>query len=312
MARRSLCFLTNPCFVSTRGPTGWRDEGDPTHRIRIPKTRRIPGSSLFDREILIAKKDGIALPAKKGAKDLFLYDSGFKKKIQIEIAKQRYNMPNPKSLLAVKSWSDLAKTILRYKKIGHLVLSFHSYGGGLMVGGNIRNLDEGSVEKLFFRENNETNTLVEIISFDGCNVAQKPSRLYNFAKWFRAKSVSGYTWFIVVQEFWIDIPKGSDEASIRKDLEQYRKYVISALPDSKALSKRCKTTKIRVPFIISYGSEDGRTVTFPLKLRDQRNAKSLDEAVKRNIRAAEVKQLQKEYDDAVIQAFERVTITLAG
>ncbi len=309
MARRSLCFLTNPGFLPTRGPTGWRDDADPTYQIRIAKNRKLPGLSVHDGEILLAKRGGIALPAKKETTELFLYDSDFKKQIQVEIAKQRYNISSPKHLFAVKSWNALSKIILGYKKIGHLVLSFHSYGGGLIVGGNVRDLDEGSVKNLFFGKSSETNTLVEKISFDGCNVAQKPSRLYNFAKWFGAKSVSGYTWFIVVQEFWIDIPKGSDEASIRKDLAHYRKYIISALPESTALSKRCRTVKIRVPFILSYGSEDGRTVSFPLKPRDQRKVKALDETVKRNIRAAEVGQLQKEYDDAVIQAFERVTIT---
>ncbi len=309
MARRSLCSETNPGWLPTRGPTGWRDAADPDHQFKIPQTRKLPGLISRDHEILLAKSGGIALPAKKETAELFIYDSDLDKDIQWVIAQKRYNISSRKNMFAVKSWKALSKNVLQYKKIGHLVLSFHSYGGGLIIGGNVRDLDEKSVKKLFTNPSNVTTTQVDKISFDGCNVANKPRRLANFAKWFGAKSVSGYTWFIVVQKYSIEIPKGNDASSIRKDLAHYRKYVISTLPDATALSNRCRTQTIKVPFILSYGSEDGRTVQFPLRPRDQRTIKALDEAAKRNIAAAGVNQLQKEYDDAVIQAFEQVTIT---
>jgi hypothetical protein len=212
-------------------------------------------------------------------------------------------------MLAIKSWNALAKEILLHKKIDHLILSFHSYSGGLLVGIVARDLDQKNVKDLFMVKSGGVPTRVTRISFDGCNIANSPRRMTSFAQWFRAEKVSGYTWSIAVQQAWIKIPKGMDETSIKKDLGPYKKYIISNLPDSQALAKRCRAGDIKETFIVSYGSEDGSTAQFPLKPSQEKVIKPLSSARERTVNAAEVDNLQNEYDLAVIQAFEHVTIT---
>jgi hypothetical protein len=131
----------------------------------------------------------------------------------------------------------------------------------------------------------------------------------SFAQWFRAEKVSGYTWSIVVQQAWIKIPKGTDEASIKKDLSPYKNYIISNLPDPQALAKRCRAGDIKETFIISYGSEDGSAAKFPLKPGQERVYRPLSSARDRTVKALDVEKLQNEYNLAVSQAFECVTIT---
>ena len=73
---------------------------------------------------------------------------------------------------------------------------------------------------------------------------------------------------------------------------------------------RCRSKPIKETFIISYGSEDGSEATFPLSSRQAKTIKPLSTARERTINLADVKKLQEEYDSAVIQAFEHVTIRL--
>ena len=309
MPRRPLCAETNPVCRATRGPTGWRDAADQVHPLIIPQTRIPPGLGLHGNEILLAQRGGIALPKRKQISELFLYDADMDQKIQAVIAKQRYNVSDLKYMSPVKSWNALANKILSYKAIDHLILSFHSYSGGLMIGNVLRDLDQNNVKSLFTDKSDVVPTQAIKISIDGCNVAKSPRRMASFAQWFKAESISGYTWFVAVQQASIKIPKGMDEASIKNDLAPYKNYIISALPDSLALARRCRTSAITQGFVISYGSEDGSAAKFPLESGQERKFKPLSSAQERTIRAGEVDNLQQEYDLTVSQAFEHVTIT---
>ena len=92
-------------------------------------------------------------------------------------------------------WKALADRILGYGEIGQLILAFHSYGGGLMIGNRIRDLDQKKVKDLFFPRSGKLPPKTDSIIFEGCSIAQRPVRMANFARWFRARQVSGRTSF---------------------------------------------------------------------------------------------------------------------
>ena len=312
MPRRPLCSFTNPDFLSTRGSTGWRDSGDRVHQVKIPRTGRPFALEQPKKRILLAQKGGIARPAKKTTAELFLYDSDMDRRVQLMVAKGKYNISNGKSVVAIDSWKALAKKILSFSKIDHLVLSFHAYSGGMLIGVEAKDLDAKNVKKLFTNKAGVVSTRIEKIDISGCNVAEHPTRMARFAKWFNARQISGYTWSLGFQRIKIDIPKASDEGSIKKLLKPYRKFVISNLPKAGTLANRCKSGRLRIAFVISYGTEDGTHATFPIPSRQEKYIKPLSSARERSIHLPNVASLQKEYDDSVIQLFEHVTINLNG
>lgn len=310
MPRRPLCRLTNPDFLATRGSTGWRDSGDQVHQIKIPRTGIPSGFGKPENRILLAQKGGIALPAKKAITDLFMYDSDMERPVQLLIAKGKYNITTDKSIIAIESWEALAKKILSFSIIDHLVLSFHAYSGGMLIGVTAKDLDAKSVKQLFTNKKGVVPTRIEKISIDGCNIAEQPARMATFAKWFDARQISGYTWSLVFQKIQIVFSKGSDESSIKKQLAPYRKFVISDLSDAATLTHRCKSAKLNISFVIAYGSDDGSEATFPITPKQEKTIKPLGSARQRKIDLSNVPSLQKEYDDSIVQPFEHVTIIL--
>ncbi|WP_419656865.1 uncharacterized protein Dvar_59910 [Desulfosarcina variabilis str. Montpellier] len=312
MPRRPLCSFTNPDFLSTRGSTGWHDSGDRVHQVKIPRTGRPFSFEQPKKRILLAKKGGIAHPAKQTIAELFLYDSDMDRRVQLKIAKGKYNISNPKSVVPINSWKALAKKMLSFSRIDHLVLSFHAYSGGMLIGIEAKDLDAKSVKKLFTNKKGIVTTKIEKIDIDGCNVAENPTRMARFAKWFAARQISAYTWSLVFQRIKIKFSKGNDEGEIKKILAPYRKFIISNLPKAATLAHRCKSGSLRIAFVIAYGSEDGTHATFPIPSRQEKYIKPLSSARERSINLPDVTSLQKEYDDSVIQSFEHVTIKLKG
>jgi hypothetical protein len=303
-----LCGQTNPAWKPTPGSLGHNDGADLDNPVVVPVTGNPGGVDSPDTGILLARWGGAVVPSKRAATALYLYDSDLDVEVEKKVCIYLFNIADIKTMKAIKSWEDLAKTILSYSEIGQLVLSFHSYDGGIIVGVKGKNLDE--VGSLFAKKRGEpAPTKVREINFFGCNVASGPTRLAAFAKLFRAKKVSGYTWSVGTQALSVNFDKGTDEETVRKTLAGYLKFIIGTLPDAKSVAASCRSRKVKLQFVVAYGSKDGSAAAFPLKPGKEREFKPLSEAKRRVVSARTVDTLEQEYIDSPSPSFEHVTVT---
>jgi len=215
-----------------------------------------------------------------------------------------------KNMVGVGSWDDLARVIKRHASIDHLVLSFHGYEGGLIVGNNSRYVDEASVIKLFQSKSGAGVPTINNISFVGCNVGGRPAKMATFAKLFSAKTVSGYTWYMVRQEITVELPPGNTVSDINKFLSPYVNFVrpkINAAAMVAATKKRRKKFKL----LVMYGARSYSTIdSFPLDSRKKREYKPIGEASQTNIDAASAKRVEAEFDESPVTTFQKVTVTM--
>jgi hypothetical protein len=136
--------------------------------------------------------------------DLYLYDPEFDAAQEKIIAKGMFGIADKP--VPVEDWKGLGAAIQKHGKIGHLAFSFHSFDGGMLVGGDGRELGEESVKKLFTKP-----PAVNKISFFGCNVGNRPVQMAAFARMFGAKSVAGFTWWMIKTPINVKLPKGVAE-----------------------------------------------------------------------------------------------------
>ncbi len=237
--------------------------------------------------------------------DLFLFDKEFDPKVEAIAAKGMFGIKDKP--VPVGSWEDLAKEIQRQAQIGKLVLSFHSFPGGMLVGGNGRELGEKSVRDLFKKP-----PRVESISFVGCNVGGRPVQMVAFAKLFSAKKVSGYTWYVVKQTVSIKIPKGTSKETIKSTLDPFVPYSAEMLPAADLIAKvYAFKQNYTLNLVAYYGSSEGDAAsTIPISAAERRKHKPWTAAVKVDIRASEADAKEKFYEKTPVVDFELVTVTL--
>lgn len=216
------------------------------------------------------------------------------------MAREMFKISGAKAMKAVKSWDALAAAIRGHSSIGRLVLSFHGYGGGLIVGNHARDLDQASVRSLFTKGGAATQ--IGEIAFMGCNIGSRPAKLAAFGKMFGAKKVSGYTWFLVHQRVTVR-PGGSDDAAIRKALEPYRKFILPPL------GKARLTPNATSNFLVIYGASAYETAKFPLSFGDARKFKPLSEAGERTITGKDAVAVEKELEASPVSPFQRIVVS---
>lgn len=299
--RKPLAGVTNSVLSSTPGPTGINDSGDPNHPLCLRNRDESVDTYESTGRILLAKKGGIARPAKPKIKELYLYDSSSKAVDERIIAKEIFKITNKKAFKPINSWKTLGKVINRYSVIGKLVLSFHGYGGGMIVGGHVRDVDQLQVKKLFSGKN--TAPMVTEIHFFSCNIGNRPVRLAAFGRLFGAKTVSGYTWYIVHQRVTLKLGSG-DTASVKRQLKPYRGFIVPSINDGSLKPNRV------IRFMIIYGSSDGGSARFPLSFGDERKFKPLNQARERKVMLTKVGSVQQELESSPISPFERIVVTL--
>ena len=245
---------------------------------------------------------------KKLLPQLYLYDQESDRQSELLIAKYRYNITKDARVKPVKDLRDLAAKINSEQQIGHLVLSFHGFGGGIIVGKHAYNLDDSKVKSTLTSTRRGSVPSVERINFFGCNIGLKPSRLKSFAGIYGARRASAYTWFIVHQKISLTIPKGNTVQDVEKTLENYEAYILGT-PDPAGLAARAGAKDAQVPLILVYGSKDGSTAKFPIGFGQKRNFQPLSQAKKTEIKAANVAKADTEYDAPVV-FFEYVTVVM--
>lgn len=207
----------------------------------------------------------------------------------------------------IDDWKGLAAAIQKHTRIGHLTCSFHSFGGGMIVGSEGRELGEESVGKLFTKP-----PPVDKISFFGCNVGNRPVQMAAFGKLFGAKSVSGFNWWMIKQPVNVKLPKGVEEKRIKAALDPFAPYSAELIPAANVLVKTHTSRKDHeINLVAVYGSPDGSTASaLPMPLGEQKNRKPWKEAARKTIKLADAATAEKVYDASPIVAFELLTVTL--
>ncbi|MGH6960988.1 MAG: hypothetical protein ACREE7_10930, partial [Dongiaceae bacterium] len=207
----------------------------------------------------------------------------------------------------IGDWKGLATAIQKHAKLGHLAFSFHSFDGGMLVGGDGRELGEESVKKLFTKP-----PKVDKISFFGCNVGNRPVQMAAFGKIFSAKTVTGFTWWVIRQLVNIKLPKGVSEKQIKAVLEPLAPFSVELIPAANVLVKLYTSRKDHAVTIVAVlGSPDGSFAsTIPIPIPERKNHKPWKEAVKKEIKAAAAATTEKDYQSSPVVAFELLTVAL--
>ena len=195
--------------------------------------------------------------------DLFLYNSAsdFDADADAIMAKGLFGITDSNLIVPIDDWEGLAKEIQKHPKIDRLVLHFHAFSGGMLVGGNGRELNEKSVLDLFTKPPKITK-----ISFVGCHTGKAPTNMWTFAKIFSASSVSGFTWTVVWQWMTFKFPKGVTEKASRDMLTPFEKLAVEMLPAPKIIEATAKSGDRIVKTVAMYGSSDDGTGVNPSPL----------------------------------------------
>ncbi len=308
--------LVNTNWQSTPGPMGLNDSADANRPLRMPNQ---PGVNPFylDAEVTLIAKGGKRRKRSKATRRrggssttvLYIYDKTDRVVGEDILAKEIFKAGR-KNMVSVASWDDLATAIKRHTSIDHLILSFHGYEGGLIVGGDSRYVDEANVLKLFQSKSGGSVPTINKISFVGCNVGGRPAKMATFARLFSANTVSGYTWYMVRQEITLDLPRGNSVADIKNILKPYADFVRPKLnPSAMAAATRSRDKKFKL--LLMYGASTYSTIDkFPLDSRKKRNFKPVGEARQTSIAASKAKQAEADYDASPVTPFEKVIVTL--
>jgi hypothetical protein len=237
--------------------------------------------------------------------DLYLHDTDFDAGQEKIIANGMFGIAGKP--VPIDDWAGLATVIQKHTKIGHLAFSFHSFDGGMIVGGEGRELGEASVVKLFTKP-----PQVGKISFFGCNVGNRPVQMAAFGKMFSAKSVSGFTWWTIKTPINVKLPKGVAEKDIKAALDPFVPYSVELIPAANVLFKTQTSRKDHeINLVAVYGSPDGSFASaIPIPLGEQKNRKPWKNAVKKTIKLADAASIEKAYQASPVVAYELLTVTL--
>jgi hypothetical protein len=236
---------------------------------------------------------------------LYLHNATFDKESEKTVARGMFGIEG-KFVIPIGTWGELATEIKKYSTVDNLVFAFHGYDGGMTVGDRVYDLDDKFVLGLFDR----TTTKADKISFVNCRVGNGPGKMRNFAKLFKAKSVSGYTWWLIKQTIKANIPKGATEAAIAKTLEPYIPYSVEMIPAAKTLVVQTKGTSREVVIVVLYGSDDQSTVPIPISFTDSKGHKPWKNAANVTVTAENADAAENAYASSPVTDFELVTVTL--
>jgi hypothetical protein len=236
--------------------------------------------------------------------NLFLYDSDFKVSEELMFAQW---MKTPEKPVPVDDWGGLATAIMGQSRIDKLVLHFHSYDGGLLVGSENKTLDEPSVAALFTKKGAKVPQ-IDSIAFIGCNLGGRPAAVLAFADLFKTKVTTGYTWFIVHQLFTIHFKKGMDEADVKKALDPFAPYAINTLPAAPVLAKVLLSRDVDQDVFVLYGSRDESFTDIPIAAGKQRTHKPWTQAEPVTILANEARKKEDAFQADPVLPFWLVTI----
>jgi hypothetical protein len=239
--------------------------------------------------------------------DLFLFDPEFKKDEAITTARGMFSIERS-SVKPAKDWATLAVEITHNAPLDTLVLNFHGEEGQITVGDRVCYLDDQFVKNLF---NKPPKAKVNDITFIGCNVGRGPNRMWEFAKLFEAKSVSGYTWWLVSQSFTFSFKSGAKAKEINEKLDPFKPYSVETLPATNLVENQSKKRDgHKVTVVTLCGSSNGSpSSAVPIPFVETKDHKPWTVAAPNNLKASGAAAAQEGYEGNPVPAFEKVTVT---
>jgi hypothetical protein len=262
----------------------------------------------------------------KTARILFLYEPGGKTaRWDKEYAKRVLKITDKESIRSVSSWKELSKVISEYSTIDRLVLSFHGGPGALIIGSDYWELNSPAIKELFTRKGNPRKvprgkkktrvkparpvTKVQAIDIEGCNVAQKPHYMVEFAKMFSAKTVAGWTYFRVIQSISLTVTKGQDTSTIEKLLRPYQKYLLPGNPTSAEMVGAARNKDRAFELLCLWFQEVYSDDPLPSIPNEREFRPSTGEGVERTIDSVQAESIAEEFDGPVI-FFYHITVNI--
>ena len=207
----------------------------------------------------------------------------------------------------IHSWEALAKEIGKYSGIRDLVLFFHGAGGQLTVGTEAWEIDGARVRDLFVNQAGSAPH-VENITLLGCNVGRKPAAMVEFGGLFKAKTVTAYTWYVLINTAEFKIDKGTSEKDLKASFNELEHWIMPPTT-YKQLAQGASLRAYSPKLLLMYGSLMSSKLTLQEHMQQQslRTTKPMREAKETRIPKSKVRTLDSK---ALSLSFERVTVTL--
>lgn len=130
-----------------------------------------------------------------------------------------------RDIIKIRTWDQFRDACRGLQGVDHLVIYTHGNPGSLIISNHDRPF---STLRDFLTGMPQINT----ISLEGCNVAQDPSNMGVLGRLFRARTVSAYNMYHMVETVSVTIPQGTNAqemAPIRDGLRPYRPFFATSL-----------------------------------------------------------------------------------
>lgn len=131
---------------------------------------------------------------------------------------------------------SLASEIGKYDKLEELVLCYHGYSGGILVGGDAYTLSDPQIAKAFAKK----KTQIDCIRFEGCWVGEDPDEMAAFGRLFGSSTVSGFTWTGWSNTIDLNMPKGTTPEALKKLVEPFEKWFVPNSVNMPMLAQRAR------------------------------------------------------------------------
>ncbi|SER78390.1 hypothetical protein SAMN05421690_10762 [Nitrosomonas sp. Nm51] len=196
----------------------------------------------------------------------------------------------------ITTWSDLVTVLSRYSEIKTLVLDTHSIPGNLLIDGNSPSTDD--------QKNRLTATAVQVtgrIIFEGCSIMGDPATTAKLVSGITgpSASVTGYTFFSVVDSITVELIGDEDEEGIKTALEPFKQYLLPGNPSAKSLAGKSGPVDLYRRWFRRDLDE-----TSPENETDQRAIKQRSDMTDVRVRTAEdAERVRSEYQSPVEPAY---------
>lgn len=141
----------------------------------------------------------------------------------------------------VDDLAGAAKAIGEFKQLEELVMYFHGYAGGIILGGDAYSLSDPKVAQAFAG----TTTKIQHIRFEGCWVGEAPDEMAAFGRLFSSSYVSGFTWTGWAQDIEVMIPKAVNAKDLKQILSPYERWFMPGGPDVVQLASMAKQSSVK-------------------------------------------------------------------
>jgi hypothetical protein len=210
-----------------------------------------------------------------------------------------------KQIRQVDDLKGVANEVGKFKQLDELVMNFHGFAGGILLGGEGFKLSDQKVKDIFAK----TTTKIEHIRFEGCWVGEAPDEMAAFGRLFSSSFVSGFTWTSWNNDIEVKVPKGISPKDLRKFLSRFEKWLMPGSPDMGQLASLAKSHDFKKTLLLLWYQYTLQTQppyeNDNYKRLGSHTYKARSEVTNRTVEAKDAKT-----SDSPVPPFEYVTVKL--